>query len=536
MKKFILSFIVLCSFFLLIGCENSTSKKSTMKTEIKDLSIKDSDISKGYVRYDLKEPLKRLTEGVGAQFDTCVLDFNNNQVTDWKVYEKAVQLSNLQAVRIRFYPEMYERGNDNDDPNVFDYDSKNVDFNSIEMNYLYKVLDLMEANHVNVDLSWYGCRTTFISEDGKVNGSWLGGIYGQDGVNGWMAAPSSKYVKNPDSEFAESVVACLNYLINVKGYTCIYEYSIFPEPEGVISDMTMYKNIAQKIKKGLQDLNLDTKVKFSGPADYGNNAKNLDDKYLSKNYGYDKVDSSVYCFHGDTTINGTKGTPSTNESMYNFAKAHVEVCDKYNVSWGVAESGTSNFLTAVTNSDTEIYDRAITMTRFFVNLTNAGCTNIKYFIFADCSYDGITNEEGLFRFVKSYYTDSDIDYQAKPIWYAWSLIMRYTDIGSEVYPITTSYENGEDPDVCITALKLPDGSWTYIMANIGSETKKVAICNENMGRPESMQMFKLTAGSTPFGSEATLKIIDKTKDINTSNGVAEVTIPANGIIVLSDKN
>ncbi|MFQ7036437.1 MAG: hypothetical protein ACLRTQ_12640 [Candidatus Borkfalkia sp.] len=39
---------------------------------------------------------------------------------------------------------MYERGNGNNDPESFDYDSPNVDFDSIEMNYLYKLLDVFE--------------------------------------------------------------------------------------------------------------------------------------------------------------------------------------------------------------------------------------------------------------------------------------------------------------------------------------------------------------------------------------------------------
>ena len=222
--------------------------------------------------------------------------------------------------------------------------------------------------------------------------------------------------------------------------------------------------------------------------------------------------------------------------MLQFAKNHVEVCEKYNLSWGVAECGTSNFITPVTNADTELYDRAITMTRFFINLTNGGCTNIKYFVFADCNYDGTNNEEGMIRYLKQYYDDSEIDYQAKPIWYAWSLIMRYSDIGSVIYPITNDYSNGADADVCIVALKLPDSSWSYFMANIGKESKKVAIVNSFDKSITSLSQYKLTPGSTPFGSEATIKIIEKSNDIETINGVTHVSIPANGIVVLSNKN
>ena len=547
MKKLLSLPLITFLSFSIMSCNSNNSNENKASNDESLSSLLSEDISKesssdvteitikpGYVKYELKEPLKRKTEGLGAQFDTCILDKYNNQITDFEVIKNAVKMSNLQAVRIRFYPEMYERRNDNNDPSFFDYNSENVDFNSIEMNYLYKLLDLFEQEHVNVDLSWYGCRTTFESEDGKIKGSWMGGNFGDEGINGWMVAPSSKYVNNPEDEYAESVAACLNYLINEKKYTCLYEYSIFPEPEGVIQSLDMYKNIALKIKQNLKKYNIENKIKFSGPADYGNSPTNLENKYLSLGVNYDKVDSSVYCFHGDTNIRGEKVTPSSNKDMYEFAKNHVEVCDKYNVSWGVAECGTSNFLTPVTNSDTEIYDRAITMTRFFINLTNAGCTNIKYFIFADCSYDGTVNQEGLFRFDKSYYADSKISYQAKPIWYAWSLLMRYSDIGSEIYPITDNYEN-MDNDLCAVALHLPDNSWTYAIANIGNEAKKIAIVNEFSKDIKMMKQFRLTGSSIPYDEEATLKLLDPDDNIDASGNVAHVKVPANGIIILSNK-
>ncbi len=531
-----LSYLLLITLSMMtVSCKNvneNSSSEFSLSSEKENTS--EITIKPGYTRYDLKKPLARKSEGYGAQFDTCIIDINNSS-TDWNKIKEAVEISNLQAVRIRFYPEMYERGNDNNDPNYFDYNSENVDFNSKEMQHLYTLLDLFEENNVNVDLSWYGCRTTFHSEDGKYNGSWMGGTYGEKNVTSWMVAPSSEYVLSPDKEFGESVAACLNYLINIKKYTCLYEYSIFPEPEGVIKDMSLYKSIALNIKDNLDKYGLKDKILFSGPADYGNNHINLDELYLNKGYGYDKVDSSVYKFHGEVNKDGKKTIPSENEEMLTFAKNHVEVCEKYNLSWGVAECGTSNFLTPVTNADTELYDRAMTMTRFFINLSNGGCTNIKYFVFADCNYDGTLNEEGMVRYLKQYYDDSEIDYQAKPIWYAWSLIMRYSDIGSTIYPITDDYSNNQDKDVCMVALKLPDNSWTYVMANIGQETKKVAICNSFDLNISSLNQYRLTPASTPFGSEATIKLIEKSKDIETLNGVSYVSIPANGIIVLSNK-
>ncbi|MBE7085016.1 MAG: hypothetical protein E7368_03050, partial [Clostridiales bacterium] len=203
-------------------------------------AVTNISISSGYTRYDLGTALSRKTEGFGTQFDTCIVEQQNGMSeADWQVQVKALKEMNLQNVRVRFYPEMYERGNDNNDPYSFDYQSASVDFNSLEMQHLYKLLDAFEENGVKVDLSWYGCRTTFASEDGLIKGSWLGGKLSES-YNGltpnWIVAPWK--TSNPNEEFAESVAECLGYLFNEKGYTCINEYSIFPEPDGMFNPGT----------------------------------------------------------------------------------------------------------------------------------------------------------------------------------------------------------------------------------------------------------------------------------------------------------
>ena len=487
-----------------------------------------SSVTSGYTRYDLGTPYANKTEGFGTQFDTCIVE-KQNGLTDeeWQLQVNALKEMNLQNVRVRFYPEMYERGNDNNDPYSFDFSSSSVDFNSLEMQHLYQLLDAFEENGVKVDLSWYGCRTTFNSEDGLVDGSWLGGTLGENNSN-WMVAPWK--TNNPNEEYAESVAECLDYLFNTKGYTCINEYSIFPEPDGLYKLTTeSYIAISTSIESRLAQKGLSDKIQFSGPASmdianekynssastWGNTASSFDTNYLQKFVSngssvFEKITVSAYPFTNATS----------NAQMLATAKAYVSVCNKYGLSWGIAECGTSTATSNVSNADAETYDRAMFMARFFINLVNGGCTNIKYFVFSDCGYDSTLNELGLFYFRNK-------NFAAKPVWYTWSLICRYTDIGSEVFPITSA-----DSNVCITALKLPDGSWTYVAANNGETAKKVAIVNGRADRARSMNLYEVKA-SIAGGSE--LKVVSAKDTVSTENGVAEFSIPANGVVVLSNK-
>lgn len=467
-------------------------------------------VASGYTRYDITESNGRKTTGFGAQFDTLIVEPQNGLTDDeWvNIQVAAIKETNLQCVRVRFFPECYERGNDNDDPDVFDYNSENVDFNSAEMLQYYKLFDAFEANGVQVDLSWYGCRTTFASADKKITGSWLGGVYGENGVTNWSAVPSLG--KNPEAEFAESVAACLKYLVEVKGYTCIREYSIFPEPEGMMSDFTMLGRIGADIANRLERMGIKDKFVYSGPADYGNNAVLFEEKYLSK-YTFEKATSSVYPFNATTE----------NEVMEEFARSYTAVTDKYRLDWAIAECGTSNYIDPVHNKDSETYDRALFMPRFMINMINGGCTGMKYFVFSDCYYDGALNKLGLFCFRHE-------GWAAKPVFYSWGMVMKYTDIGSEIYPIVSS-----DPDVNMTAFKLPDGGWSYMMTNNSEEIRKVAIVNTRADRAVGLNIYKLTEARLPENRELKLPAASDTADA--SAGVVYITLPAKSFVVASNR-
>ena len=132
---------------LLGGCANNTGNKPNSTPSTSEKESVGVVVADGYTRYDITTPHARKTEGFGTQFDTCIVE-KQNAISDeeWEIQVNALKEMNLQNVRIRFFPEWYERGNDNDDPNVFDYYSKDVDFNSAEMKYLYRILDAFEEN------------------------------------------------------------------------------------------------------------------------------------------------------------------------------------------------------------------------------------------------------------------------------------------------------------------------------------------------------------------------------------------------------
>lgn len=507
-----------------VGCtpaggnaSGSSSRPPAAETDtLQDVTV---SVPEGYLELRVADSGDRLTEGYGCQVDTHIFKeaYNNfYEEDDWTEWLARIDDMHLQTIRTQVFPEWYERGNDNSDPNVFDESSPNVDFNSIEMQQLYRLLDICEERGIKVDLSFYGCNRIFESQDGQIRGSWLA-----NGCSNWITAPKTVDENGMPfagyAEYAESVSVLLHKLIDEKGYTCIYEFSMFPEPngsffasDGSVDDAefaVFCKTVADKLKKD----GMWGKALWSGPGDCANDHDRYRN-YLAANDGiFEKGTSSVYKFNDE----------STNAEMYEFAKTNVSICDEYGISWGVCESGSNRFVDAANQSDVDTYNRAVFLARTVINYANAGATNVKYWVLNDVNYGGYIMRLGLWKEI-----DAPHHAQARPQFYSWSLITKYTDIGSRIYPVESS-----DPDICMTAYRLPDGSWTYLIANSGTTVKRVSVVSRHSTAQKSMKVYELSGATVPTDN----RTVKSSRSISMNGGVLSLTVRSNSFTVISNK-
>ena len=355
----------------------------------------------------------------------------------------------LQSVRTQVFPEWYE------------WKQGCRNFDTEEMRSLYRLLDLCEARGIKVDLSFYGCCRIFRSRDGTRRGSWLA-----NGFEGnWITAPRLKDAcGNPFDgygAYADSVCALLLYLLDVKQYTCIYEVSIFPEPNCSFFDeagdckdeafIAFYRVVAERIAgAGLKD-----RILFSGPGDCANDPGRYRNYVSGLGNIVKKNTSSVYKFTES----------SANAEMYGYAAELVSICAAQGNTWGVCECGSHHFIDPANQSDIDTYTRALFLARFFINLTNAGCTNIKYWVLNDVWYGDYVMRLGLWKLM------DECRGEARPQYYVWSLITKLTKFGSKIYPLEG------DETVCGTAFCLPDGAWVYFFVNNGAVPVPVSVAN-----------------------------------------------------------
>ena len=94
-------------------------KKNKTSESIEQLVIPD-----GYTQFTIDKSNGVKTEGYGAQIDTHIYKaYNAMSSEELNEAYRRIKEMNLQAIRTQVFPEWFERGNDNNDYNSFNYNS-----------------------------------------------------------------------------------------------------------------------------------------------------------------------------------------------------------------------------------------------------------------------------------------------------------------------------------------------------------------------------------------------------------------------------
>ena len=480
------------------------------------LNPDDVKVPDGYTPFIINDSLEHKTQGYGVQIDTHMYkNYNNLTAEELNLYYERAIAMNVQNIRTQVFPEWYERANDNGDYNNFDYNSPNVDMNSAEMSDLWRLLEFCQENNILVDLSFYGCNSIYRSQNGKVNGSWLGAPF----TTHWVTAPKltdgAGNVFPGYEEYAESVYGLLNYIANVKKFTCVNEFSIYPEPnlsfvlaDGKVSHLEFVKLI-KIIDTKLKAEGIRQKFIFSGPASatstitgyaqYVNDLAEVFDKFTASTYKFDGKDSD--------------------ETFRDFAEGMAATLEDTGKSIGIAEFGTKNYVDPANQTDIDTYERAMYLARYMIELTNQGFTDMKYWVLGDVMYGDFLMRLGLWKF-------RDYEFAARPQYYTWSLICKYSDVGSSIYPIESAKDG-----VCMTSLKLPNGKWSYFMANSSNSDVNVSMVNYSAGYPKSLKVYEVRE----LLCDGSAELIPATQTLSIKDGAINYKLKRNSFAVLSDK-
>ena len=398
-------------------------------------------------------------EGFGAEWDPHFwMYYNLNKgVTraDWDLILERIEQSKPEIVRISVLPSWYEPANDNQDPDSVNWGA--FRFQSPMMISLYEYLDACQGLGVKVNLTVWGAPKNF-GDAGSVYRYWMA----FDTASDWITAPKDL------EEWAESVAVLLKHLIEHRGYTIIKDVTLVNEPNGSfwngdnVIDFSYYSEMYRVTSLMLERYGIRNRIRLVGPDDsndyswFQNAAQSMNDVidiYDSHNYqfGIDDVEPSYIELLRNWVWSRTSVTPSQKKFLIN-------------------EFGTNQFWNwgyIPPDCDVDTFDRGLFLAAFTTEALSSGASGASYWALHDIYYyqgndpaDGLSTT-GLWRFKTQ-------NWAPRPMYYAWTLLTRYTEGGSQVHK-TTNYV----PGLAVAALTSTAGELTILAVNTTAYDKDV---------------------------------------------------------------
>ncbi|KRE63341.1 golvesin C-terminal-like domain-containing protein [Paenibacillus sp. Soil750] len=433
--------------------------------------------------------------GFGGEFDptqfmseAAANGFNDDW---WEVEKQRVAKLHPSLVRVWYQTDWMEPANDNNDPDVTNW--SNMQTNSAKMQSVYKVLDFLKSEQIDVML--------------------VAGWKMDAAVQSWLAfsgLPSSaNSAPNDLDEWAEWVSASLHQLITVKGYDNIKYVMSYNEPSGGdfetpagIDPKDYYKDMYQAIHDRLIADGMRSTIKLVGPDESGSSSEWT---AYAATYMNDVLD--IYDGHA-----------------YNMDYSTLPIWLSTRNSY-IAPTGKPHILTEFaargTNEDRSTFQYGVNLADLMVSGMRNGVSSMLYWRLADQQLVDPLN------FI-------DTTFGAWP-WLPESTMPRYsyyslglfsTFTGSHAQVLLTT---SDDPDLHVTSVRRADGEYTvYVVNSSSSASKSVDIqFNSSINKTVSRHLYTSTLVPTP----GAVTIPSDASWTSVGSSFSDTNLPANSVAV-----
>ena len=442
--------------------------------------------------------------------------------TAWGTICKRVEKMGIKRMRMMVMPSWWEPQNDNNDSEITAWE--NLTLSSVEMQSLYKALDLAEREKIDVTMVAWGCHKWcghIIDTKYRSNQRYF--LAESNSTEDWCI-PSMQI-----DEWAESISALLQHLILKKKYTCIKALTLINEPswsyqiDGKV-DAEHYSKMCHAVDERLERDGVRNKIRF----DLSDDAENIEFlKHSTRSVDdiADSYNSHTYKF----------GYETPNSEIEAWERANIEVVAPTGKPHYIGEFGSNQNVGASRQKDIDLYERGVLMARIALSLMNAGAAGVSYWSLVDQYYAftdsyGSMQQLGLWRSAKNeyqsepYYDNIKCDLELRPQYWAYSLLTRHIGSG-EIYPLTTGNEF-----VAASAFRDEQGKWVYIFAN-GSEEDFVATLEIKALGKTKFSHYAYTKETLPQDDS----LIEADNKISSRKGALEIAIEAQSVAVYVEK-
>lgn len=377
------------------------------------------------------DPGRTLSEnfiGFGAEWDPRGYIEHGVTDDDFAVIARRVRYMRLPVARVMMLARWCYRGDGR-----FDWDSP-------EMQTLYRHLDLCQAENTTVLLTDWGCERD------------------------WVRVPG--VADTADPEYARIIGVYLDHLLNTRGYTCIRYFILVNEPNYEVGDWDRWAQGARNVAAMLRERGLHPRIRLAGP-DHSN-----DDAWLYRAVDelHDALDAyDVHRYAGDAEVR-PGGLVEYFGKQWRYALANDP--NAAGKPFIVGEAGMNDFARhPAGNEKIGEHFYGVFMADYAVQAARAGSHAVCAWMLCDNSHKG---------FFWGLWSNKADGMKLRPWFYPWSLLSRYVPRGSTVLDTADP-----SPDQRLLAARVPVAGdaahgWTFVLVNRGEKPARVRVrCDES---------------------------------------------------------
>ncbi|MFC2129468.1 cellulase family glycosylhydrolase [Bacteroidota bacterium] len=359
-----------------------------------------------------------------------------------------------------------------------------LDFESPEMQAMYKLLDYCESRGITVLLGEWGSPY-------KVHDL-------------WKVPEHFKLTGADDPVWIDMILKHLDHLVNKKGYTCIKYYNLVNEPNGYWAgtdgNWEQWSNGLKMLHKGLVETGLDKQISIAGPdAVPGKyNSEFLGSEWLEKSV--DELNDFIGCY--DVHAYPKKEYIFSGEfAAYYKPLAEKALSTGKPIVFGELGSNRGNDINqerikndphASTDSQMEVYDFSygIQMADACIQAMNMGFGGIMVWDLDDAMHtSGDTGDKsqlkrwGMWNSLGTDICNDPADENIRPWFFPWSLMCRYFLPGSEIIKV----ESGNEGLHVVASVK--DGNYTIAFSNNTSSNIDFTLISDENIKLKGVNMY-----------------------------------------------
>ncbi|MEA3365049.1 MAG: hypothetical protein U9Q79_05360 [Candidatus Hydrogenedentes bacterium] len=355
--------------------------------------------------------------GYGVEWDPRGYDLYGVTDADFTVVRERVEWMRLPVARMMMLAKWCYLGE-----GKYDWDTR-------EMQLLYRQLDVCQSLGTTVLLTDWGCERD------------------------WVQPPG--ITKTDDPKYAQVIAKYMDHLLNTKGYSCIKYFILVNEPNYEIGDFERWSRGVRNIAQAFAESGLNKQVTIAGP-DHSNA-----DEWFFK--AVDQLGDVLGAYDVHRYATDANVAPGKLEDYFANQWKYARQNDPAATGkmFIVGEAGMNDYANhPASNAQIDTHYYGEFMADYAIQAAQAGSNAV-------CAWHLDDNSHR--NFAWGLWSNKEQGMKLRPWFFPWALLARCVPAGSTIYEIP-------DPVPSLRVLAAKEGSdWTLSVVNRGDEHAQIAL-------------------------------------------------------------